>query len=140
MTDRGAVGILDGGAGADTLLGSNGRRLSGGSGADLFVLSSVGSMHDCVITDFNAAEGDILDLRSVDADSWEEERQPRVFIGSESFTMMDVVDGEEFTYRLRYAMHCEDGWLQLDLVADGVAEYQTLFLGVTTIGDGLWIW
>jgi ABC-type transport system substrate-binding protein len=132
--------VLDGGAGADTRIGTHGSRLTGGSGADIFVFSSVYSMHSSVITDFNAAEGDILDLRSVDADSWEEERQPLVFIGSQSFTMVEVIDGETFPYHIRYAMRFEDGRLQFDLDADGVAEYQTQLLGVTTIGDGLRIW
>ncbi len=60
---------LLGGAGADTLLGGAGADLlTGGAGADRFILQGSGGLDSSLaapdrITDFNAAEGDLLVLR-----------------------------------------------------------------------------
>lgn len=63
--------IVDGGAGNDSLFTSPGNdRLTGGTGADRFFFGtnfdSAMSVH--TITDFTSAEGDYIDLRSIDAD------------------------------------------------------------------------
>ncbi|HEB96924.1 MAG TPA: tandem-95 repeat protein, partial [Sedimenticola thiotaurini] len=58
----GAGSILDGGAGDDVLIGGDAADvLTGGSGADVFVVQDNGSAVDR-ITDYNAAEGDVLNL------------------------------------------------------------------------------
>ncbi|MDD9901095.1 MAG: type I secretion C-terminal target domain-containing protein, partial [Alphaproteobacteria bacterium] len=66
--------VLDGGAGDDAIFGQEGNDtitggagsdyLSGGSGADTFVLNAVGEGVD-TITDFNATEGDVLDIHNI---------------------------------------------------------------------------
>lgn len=63
LTGTAAAETLTGGAGADTLTGLGGQdTLTGGAGADRFVIA-LGDKGD-VITDFNAAAGDRLDLRN----------------------------------------------------------------------------
>ncbi len=71
---QGGNDMLDGGTGSDTLLGGAGNDtliggpgddiLIGGSGADTFVWKSGDTGYD-VIKDFNAAQGDRLDLRDL---------------------------------------------------------------------------
>ncbi len=57
--------ILNGGSGLDTLRGGLGNdTLTGGSGADSFIWKSGDLGHD-IITDFNASEGDRIDLRDL---------------------------------------------------------------------------
>src|SRR4029079_15161266 len=60
---------LIGGGGDDILNGGLGQdRLQGGDGADLFVFNSVrGHIGSDVIVDFDIAEGDRIDLSSIDA-------------------------------------------------------------------------
>lgn len=64
--------VLAGGGGADRLEGGVGRDvLTGGSGADVFVFSSWSASTPTApdrITDF--ADGDLIDLRGVDANPW----------------------------------------------------------------------
>lgn len=63
--------ILDGGAGNDTLASGPGNdTLTGGSGADRFLFAQPFEpvMNHHTITDFSRAEGDYIDLRSIDAD------------------------------------------------------------------------
>ena len=57
--------VLTGGYGNDTLYGDGGNdTLTGGPGADTFVFTSTDDGMD-VITDFNPAEGDVIDLSAV---------------------------------------------------------------------------
>ncbi len=66
---------LDGGEGDDTLVGGDGSDvLTGGAGADVFRYLSVPEppppnvrLRPEVITDFSQAEGDLIDLRAIDA-------------------------------------------------------------------------
>ncbi|WP_318837873.1 calcium-binding protein [Pseudomonas botevensis] len=74
--------ILTGGLGADTL--------TGGNGADVFVLgawneSGVGNLRD-VITDFNSAQGDKIDLTKFDANLLTSGVNGFSFIGAADFT------------------------------------------------------
>ncbi|MEE3099385.1 MAG: S8 family serine peptidase, partial [Pseudomonadota bacterium] len=58
---------LQGGAGDDVLIGGAGRdRLTGGGGADVFAFG--GRWGADTITDFNAAQGDVIDLSATDID------------------------------------------------------------------------
>lgn len=138
---RGGQGddTLDGGAGADTVHGGDGtNRLTGGSGADVFVFLDTHQLWGDVITDFNAAEGDRLDLREVDAGREPEERQME-FIGSGPFSSI-IFEGEPTGVNKSGAMRFENGWLQFDVNADGVADRQMRLLGVTTLrAEDMWL-
>ena len=62
---RAGADSIDGGTGADTIDGGSGNdTLSGGDGADLFLGSGFGNSSLDTITDFDATEGDIIDLSS----------------------------------------------------------------------------
>jgi Ca2+-binding RTX toxin-like protein len=66
---------LDGGVGSDTITGSSGVDkiiggigndiLTGNGGADNFIFSEAGDLHADTITDYNATEGDKLNLSSL---------------------------------------------------------------------------
>jgi serralysin len=82
---------LEGGLGNDTLIGGLGTdSLTGGGGADRFVFnnwneSGVGNLRD-VITDFNSAQGDKIDLTKFDADLLSAGINGFNFIGANDFT------------------------------------------------------
>jgi serralysin len=124
---RGGNDIIYGGNGNDDLYGGSGKDklyggagndyLSGGSGADTFVFtalsdSKANSTRD-VIVDFNRAEGDVIDLRSLDADTTHSGNQAFDFIGSHGFSGQA---GE-----LRFA---SNGILSADVDGDGRADFQ----------------
>jgi Ca2+-binding RTX toxin-like protein len=85
-----AIDVIDGGEGNDLITGLRGSdRMTGGTGADTFayaaedggvVSGSGGSLpaHLDVITDFNRAEGDRIDLSGLDADTGMPGEQPFV--------------------------------------------------------------
>lgn len=115
---------IDGGAGDDTLIGGVGAdRLVGGSGADFFLFQTVGESRIAAtgrdeIVDFNAAEGDRLDLSRIDANS--------KVVGNQAFTLGDAafshVAGELIQTQVG------DQWLlQGDLNGDARADFAILF-------------
>jgi Ca2+-binding RTX toxin-like protein len=92
---------LNGGNGNDTLVGGNGNDvlsggagldvLTGGKGADVFLFrfadfnsANVGASKD-VITDFNAAEGDKIDIHFIDANVLTSKDDAFTFIGGQAF-------------------------------------------------------
>lgn len=83
---------LDGGDGNDLILGGLGvDQLTGGAGADSFDFNKLaemgtGSTDWDVITDFNGAEGDRIDLSTLDANTTKGGYQEFSYIGSASFT------------------------------------------------------
>ncbi|UUT11804.1 calcium-binding protein [Pseudomonas zeae] len=83
--------LLNGGAGADTLIGGQGTdTLTGGSGADTFVFNAwsetgIGNLRD-VISDFNSAQGDKIDLTKFDANLLSDGFNGFSFIGAADFT------------------------------------------------------
>lgn len=83
---------LDGGNGLDTLMGGAGRDVfAGGAGADLFVFrtpAETGRTHDScdVISDFNHADDDRIDLSGIDANANATGDQRFHYMGSHSFT------------------------------------------------------
>ncbi|MES2944575.1 MAG: hypothetical protein V4772_17030 [Pseudomonadota bacterium] len=83
---------LAGGNGNDTLSGGAGQdQLTGGTGADSFDFNAVSEMGLTAgtwdrILDFNAAQGDRLDLSTLDADATVAGKQSFSFIGSDVFT------------------------------------------------------
>ena len=82
---------LFGGTGKDLLVGGTGiDYLTGDSGADTFKFNSIaeagfGSRRD-VITDFRASEGDVIDLRTIDANEERGGNQAFTFLGNKSFS------------------------------------------------------
>jgi Ca2+-binding RTX toxin-like protein len=84
--------ILDGEGGSDTLLGYGGLdTFIGGSGGDTFVWlyaneTGVTAATADVITDFNFAAGDRIDLGYVDADIYADGDQAFAFIGTAAFS------------------------------------------------------
>lgn len=91
LSGMGGRDILSGGAGADTLVGGGGTdNLSGGKGADVFDFNGPGEIgvnnaRD-VITDFNAGDGDKIDVVGVDANNTAAGNQAFSFIGSKGFS------------------------------------------------------
>ena len=83
---------IDGGAGLDVLIGGTGRDiLSGGAGLDFFVFNDAAETGLTegtadVITDFNIAEGDRINLGLVDADAYADGNQAFTFIGMAAFS------------------------------------------------------
>jgi Ca2+-binding RTX toxin-like protein len=84
--------LLDGKGGADTLIGAFGAdTLVGGSGADTFVLpylAHTGITPDTidVINDFNAGEGDKIDVHDIDANVEVAGNQAFTFIGTAAYS------------------------------------------------------
>ncbi|MCC1492985.1 calcium-binding protein [Cognatishimia sp. F0-27] len=76
--------MLEGGDGDDVLVGGSGAdTMYGGDGADVFVID-IGSFTGDHLNDFNAAEGDLIDMSHLDADPNEPGRQPFYFQGEDS--------------------------------------------------------
>ena len=120
---------LFGGRGNDTLIGGVGAdTLTGGTGPDLFIFlgshSRRGARHD-VITDFDGAAGDTIDLAAIDADTDLEGNQSFTFIGGDAFTGLG---------QLRYA----GGLLQANLAWDSAAELEIELSGAPEMAAG-WV-
>ncbi|MEZ5713527.1 MAG: type I secretion C-terminal target domain-containing protein [Sphingobium sp.] len=126
---RGDAGndTLNGGAGKDKLVGGEGNDvldggadrdgLTGGAGADLFVFSSatdsVKGAQD-FITDFNAAEGDRIDLSGVDA----------IAGGSDdAFTMVSAFTGVAGELTTVYNANVNATFVYGDTDGDGAADF-----------------
>jgi serralysin len=102
--------VLNGGAGIDTL--------SGGLGADRFVLGSLTDTGTTnadadYIRDFSFAGGDRLDLRRIDANEGQSGNQAFTFIGTASFTAAGQVN---------FSVSAGDTFLALNTDADTDAE------------------
>jgi serralysin len=123
---------LDGGAGNDVLVGGRGTDyLTGGLGADRFDFNAlneslVGAARD-VVLDFNRAEGDKIDLATIDANTVLAKNQAFAFIEDSDFT---GVAGQ-----LRYADDLVAGGLvvQGDVNGDGVADFEIAVMGVSSL-------
>ncbi|SCZ04710.1 M10 family metallopeptidase [Microvirga guangxiensis] len=115
LVGRSGDDVLVGGSGNDTLYGDSGAdRLYGGSGADIFrfraVSDSLSSARD-TIKDFERGV-DIIDLRSIDANTNVAGNQAFTFIGRAAFK---GAAGE-----LRFS----DGLLSADVNGDAIADMQ----------------
>jgi Ca2+-binding RTX toxin-like protein len=118
---------LDGGEGDDVLMGGGGRdELEGGAGADEFEFAdarhSVGAARDRIV-DFDAGEGDTIDLTRIDADARKDGHQSFVYVGNAAFS---GAAGE-----LRFA----DGLLVGDVDGDGAADFEVEMEGVAALGN-----
>ena len=117
---------LDGGAGNDLLIGGAGRDvMTGGTGADLFRFTAladsvVGTSRD-LITAFSRAEGDRIDLATIDANTRLSGDQAFAFIGDAGFGRI--------AGQLRFA----GGVLQADLNGDARADMEIAIQGVSTL-------
>lgn len=117
---------LDGGAGNDLLISGAGRDvMTGGTGADLFRFTAladsvVGTNRD-LITAFSQAEGDRIDLATIDANTRLSGNQAFAFISDAGFGR---VAGQ-----LRFA----GGVLQADLNGDARADMEIAIQGVSTL-------
>ncbi|PYF09335.1 putative secreted protein (type I secretion substrate) [Rhodobacter viridis] len=128
---------IDGGDGNDTLFGDAGKDvlisgrgsdiMTGGYGADRFVFANVfdsgaGAGFD-TITDFNASEGDTIDLSGIDANRHAEGDAAFTFRGTGAFTGAGA--------ELRVVQTAE-GWLvQGDLDGDKTADFVLTLTGET---------
>ena len=117
---------LDGGAGNDLLISGAGRDvMTGGTGADLFRFTAladsvVGTSRD-LITAFSRAEGDRIDLATIDANTRLSGDQAFAFIGDAGFGRI--------AGQLRFA----GGVLQADLNGDARADMEIAIQGVSTL-------
>lgn len=116
--------IVLGGAGNDTLHGGGGSDiLQGGSGADTFFYDSVNDSRagsSDRIVDFDAAEGDLIDLRGIDADP--------LSGADDAFSLVDALTGQ--AGELVIAAQVDGSWLiEGHIDADGVAD-----LVITVVG------
>ncbi|MBI1408174.1 MAG: RTX toxin, partial [Caulobacter sp.] len=130
----GGVDTIDGGAGADRIIGGTGNDLmTGGLGADTFVIlqESVGNpvLEVDNIFDFSTAQGDILDLSAIDADSGTG--------GDQAFTLVSA-----FTHtagQMTLSFSGGETLLRLDVDGDGNADYQLKINGDVTGDSGNWL-
>jgi Ca2+-binding RTX toxin-like protein len=121
---------LDGGAGNDTLVFGEGQEVfTGGTGADLFQYtkswffqkSRWESPENDLITDFNRAEGDRIDMSVFDA-NWH-------LPGNEAFTFIGDASFSRVAGQLRFA----GGLLQADYDGDGKMNGEMQIQGVSTM-------
>lgn len=118
---------LYGGNGSDTVSGGGGRDvLAGGAGADVFVFrtpAETGRTHDTcdVITDFQHADADRLDLSDIDANAQAAGDQRFHYIGAHSF---GGAAGE---------VRCAGGVVAGDVDGDRVADFRIELSRVTSL-------
>jgi Ca2+-binding RTX toxin-like protein len=128
----GGIDTLNGGDGNDALYGGAGKdTLTGGAGADRFVFSAAsdspvgGSSTSDAITDFSQAQGDRIDLATIDANSGAAGDQAFGFIGAAAFThhagelRAETVSGVTSVYG--------------DINGDGVADFQIRLSGAIAL-------
>jgi Ca2+-binding RTX toxin-like protein len=127
LIGNGGADLLFGGSGADILIGGAGAdTLTGGSEADLFrflIASDSGRGRNAdLIADFNAAEGDRIDLSGIDA-------RPSTTTRNDAFTFIGSSDFHGVAGELRFANET----LFADLNGDRVADIEILLPGVATL-------
>ena len=125
--------VLSGGGGSDTLQGDLGNDkldgglgsdiLSGGGGADLFIFKTAADASD-TITDFAHLVDDI-DLHLIDANVGKASNQAFSFIGTSAFGAL--------AGQLRFDLTADGAHVQGDVNGDGVADFDMVLSGVTTL-------
>ena len=139
LTGNAAANLLHGGDGNDTLTGGKGLdTLTGGAGADVFdfnlVTDSALTVKTCdVITDFSAGDGDLLDLRDIDANTMARQA------GVQHFTGL-IEAGAVFTTPGQLRFDAATGLFTANTDTDRDAEFALKLVGVTSLGDeSLWL-
>jgi Ca2+-binding RTX toxin-like protein len=138
LTGSRRADVLMGGAGADTLIGGAGNdtlagglgadALTGGLGADHFRFDTVAQANGDIITDISAAQGDMIDLRVIDANASLGGDQAFTYLGGAAFT--------NSAGQLRF----QSGVLQGDVNGDGAADFQMQLTGVTSLAvANIWL-
>ncbi|MFC7498785.1 hypothetical protein ACFQRC_06075 [Enterovirga sp. GCM10030262] len=126
--------ILDGGSGDDALNGGIQRdTMTGGADADQFVFAdgdTAATRNGAdIVTDFNSAEGDRINLRQTDADTGTGGDQNFTFVGDAAFS---GAAGE-----LRYGHAQGDTFIEGDTNGDGTADFMIRLDGLVApvVGD-----
>ncbi|MCX8476796.1 MAG: calcium-binding protein [Sphingomonas sp.] len=138
--EGGASGdTMFGRAGSDILIGGTGKdTLTGGTEADVFVFSAgettLNSASYDRIADYNAAEGDLIDLDFVDgvldAAHWFE-----AAIGTNNFAdALATARQSAGVGNVVFVAGTVDGWLFYDANGDGVLEQALLMSGANSLG------
>ena len=129
LAGSGGADVLLGNAGNDVLMGAGGRdALAGGAGADRFTYGSaaqspVGASDQ--ITDFSHAQGDRIDLVSIDANS--------VVAGNQAFSFIGTAAFGHVAGQLRAETVAGVTSVYGDINGDGTADFQIRCAGAITL-------
>lgn len=124
----GSAGInLLNGLGGDDVLGDFGYNdtLTGGTGADVFMFSAQLNGGTSTVSDFKAAEKDVIRLSAIDANAFTGERDAFKFIGTAAFS---GVFGQ-----LRYEQIGGNTFVSGDVNGDLVADFTIKLMGLMTL-------
>ena len=116
-----AKDAINGGTGADYVFGQG--------EADRFVFADVtefGTTTWDAIGDFSHAQRDRIDLRAIDPDGITAGDQAFSFVGTAAFTV-------DTRFQVRYDTSGGNSTLQIDANRDGVADYNVILYGVTSL-------
>lgn len=122
--------LLSGDAGDDVLIGGAGRdTMTGGTGADSFLFGgrdflTTKRIDADSITDFNAAQGDLIDLSAIDA--------VRTTAPDDAFTYIGTAGFSGTAGELQFSVSGRYGYLAGDTDGDKVADFWIKLVGVTT--------
>ncbi len=141
LSGNGGVDTINGNDGDDVVAGGTGNDLlRGGLGADSFIVfeESVGAavLETDQIFDFNAAEGDIVDLSAIDANTRLDGNQSFHLV--DSFTKYDAAHPEN-TGQMTLTFAGGITTLRLDVNGDGKVDYQMKINGDVTGESGDWL-
>lgn len=138
--EGGASGdTMFGRAGNDILIGGTGKdALTGGTEADIFVFSAgettLNSASYDRIADYNAAEGDLIDLDFVDG-TLDSAHWFEAAIGTNNFTdALTTARQSAGIGNVVFVAGTTDGWLFYDANGDGVLEQAILLSGANSLG------
>lgn len=123
-----------GGAKADTINGGSGSDLVyGGGGKDVFKFGALTAFGPAgqpdTIGDFNHAQADKIDLKSIDPDAAKAGDQAFSFVGTAAFTT-------DTRYQLRYEVSGGNAIVQGDVNHDKVPDFTILLYGTTSLVAG----
>ena len=125
---------LNGGAGNDTLIGGTGAdSLTGGLDADSFFYQSTAQSTVALtgrdtVMDFSSAEGDKIDVSTIDANS--------TLAGNQAFTFIGAAAFSNTAGELRAEVISGNTLISADINGNGVADFSVLVKGVTSMTSG----
>ena len=144
ITGTSGDNVLSGGGGGDTLLGGDGDDiligggeadlLTGGGGADTFVMTNGslgGVLETDTIFDLIAAQGDIIDLSDIDADTG--------LAGDQAFAIVSAFSKQAGQLTLTYTAPNNITTLRVDVNGDGKVDYQVKITGDVTAATAGWL-